>query len=112
MIEQFAKENFWFDKGGLLAKRLEEANISDAKDAGPVLQWLDLTVQLLGFPRHLGQHVGGFVLTQSKLSRLVPIQPATMQNRRIIQWDKRRPGCGGITQGRRAGTRHVVCHSA
>ena len=88
MIEQFAKENFWFDKGGLLAQRLEEANISDAKDAGPVLQWLDLTVQLLGFPRHLGQHVGGFVLTQTKLSRLVPIQPATMEHRRIIQWDK------------------------
>jgi error-prone DNA polymerase len=53
-----------------------------------VLQWLDLTVQLLGFPRHLGQHVGGFVLTQTKLSRLVPIQPATMEARRIIQWDK------------------------
>ena len=88
MIEQFAKENFWFDKNGLLAQRLEEANISDAKDTGPVLQWLDLTVQLLGFPRHLGQHVGGFVLTQSKLSRLVPIQPATMEARRIIQWDK------------------------
>ena len=88
MIEQFAKENFWFDKNGLLAQRLKEANISDAKDAGPVLQWLDLTVQLLGFPRHLGQHVGGFVLTQTKLSRLVPIQPATMEARRIIQWDK------------------------
>lgn len=88
MVEQFAKENFWFDKGGLLAQRLEEVNISDAKDAGPVLQWLDLTVQLLGFPRHLGQHVGGFVLTQTKLSRLVPIQPATMEARRIIQWDK------------------------
>ena len=88
MVEQFAKENFWFDKGGLLAQRLEEANISEAKDAGPVLQWLDLTVQLLGFPRHLGQHVGGFVLTQTKLTRLVPIQPATMEARRIIQWDK------------------------
>ena len=93
MIEQFAKENFWFDKAGLLAQRLEEASISDAKDAGPkstghILQWLDLTVQLLGFPRHLGQHVGGFVLTQTKLSRLVPIQPATMEHRRIIQWDK------------------------
>ena len=88
MIEQFAKENFWFDKGGLLAQRLMEANISEAKDAGPVLQWLDLTVQLLGFPRHLGQHVGGFVLTQTKLTRLVPIQPATMDARRIIQWDK------------------------
>jgi error-prone DNA polymerase len=87
-IEQFAKENFWFDKGGLLAQRLEEANISDAKDAGAVLQWLDLTTQLLGFPRHLGQHVGGFVLTQSKLTRLVPIQSATMEHRRIIQWDK------------------------
>jgi error-prone DNA polymerase len=88
VIEQFAKENFWFDKGGLLAQRLEEANISDAKDAGAVLQWLDLTTQLLGFPRHLGQHVGGFVLTQGKLSRLVPIQPASMEHRRIIQWDK------------------------
>ncbi len=88
LIEKFAKENFWFDKGGLLAQRLEEANISDAKDSGPVLQWLDLTVQLLGFPRHLGQHVGGFVLTQTKLTRLVPIQPATMEARRIIQWDK------------------------
>ncbi len=88
MVEQFAKENFWFDKGGLLAQRLQEANISEAKDAGPVLQWLDLTVQLLGFPRHLGQHVGGFVLTQTKLTRLVPIQPATMEARRIIQWDK------------------------
>ncbi len=88
LIEKFAKENFWFDKAGLLAQRLEEANISDAKDAGPVMQWLDLTVQLLGFPRHLGQHVGGFVLTQTKLSRLVPIQPATMEHRRIIQWDK------------------------
>ena len=84
LIEKFARENFWFDKGGLLVQRLEEANISDAKDAGPVLQWLDLTVQLLGFPRHLGQHVGGFVLTQTKLSRLVPIQPATMEHRRII----------------------------
>ena len=88
MIEEFAKENFWFDKGGLLAQRLEQANITGTKQAGPVLQWLDLTVQLLGFPRHLGQHVGGFVLTQTKLSRLVPIQPATMEHRRIIQWDK------------------------
>ena len=88
LIEQFAKENFWFDKGGLLAQRLQEANITATKEVGPVLQWLDLTVQLLGFPRHLGQHVGGFVLTQSKLTRLVPIQPATMEHRRIIQWDK------------------------
>ena len=88
LIGQFAKENFWFDGSGLLAQRLQEAGLSDAKDAAPVLQWLDLTTQLLGFPRHLGQHVGGFVLTQGKLTRLVPIQPASMQARRFIQWDK------------------------
>jgi error-prone DNA polymerase len=53
-----------------------------------VLQWLDLAAQLIGFPRHLSQHVGGFVLTQGKLTRLVPVQPASMEDRRIIQWDK------------------------
>jgi DNA polymerase III alpha subunit len=44
---------------------------------------------LLGFPRHLSQHTGGFVIAGShKLSRLVPIEPAAMENRRVIQWDK------------------------
>ncbi len=86
IIEQFAKENFWFDGKAVLEKKLEEAGLT--KEAGPLLQWLDLTTQLIGFPRHLGQHVGGFVLTQGKLTRLVPIQPATMEARRIIQWDK------------------------
>ena len=86
IIEQFAKENFWFDGKAVLEKKLEEAGLT--KEAGPLLQWLDLTTQLIGFPRHLGQHVGGFVLTQGKLTRLVPFQPATMEARRIIQWDK------------------------
>jgi error-prone DNA polymerase len=85
-IEAFAREHFWFDGSQLLEKKREE--ISLCADAGPVLQWLDLSVQLIGFPRHLGQHVGGFVLTQGKLTRLVPVQPATMEHRRIIQWDK------------------------
>ncbi len=86
LIEQFAREHFWFDGHAALQARLAEAGLG--AETGPVLQWLDLATQLIGFPRHLGQHVGGFVLTQGKLSRLVPIQPATMQNRRIIQWDK------------------------
>ena len=86
LIEQFAKEHFWFDGSGILEKKLEEAGLQ--VDAGPVLQWLDLAVQLMGFPRHLGQHVGGFVLTQGKLTRLVPVQPATMDARHMIQWDK------------------------
>ena len=86
LIEEFAREHFWFDGSQLLEKKLEEIGLQ--ADAGPVLQWLDLSVQLIGFPRHLGQHVGGFVLTQTKLTRLVPVQPATMEHRRIIQWDK------------------------
>ena len=86
LIEQFARENFWFDGSLILDKKLEEIGLQ--ADAGPVLQWLDLSMQLIGFPRHLGQHVGGFVLTQGKLTRLVPVQPATMEHRRIIQWDK------------------------
>jgi error-prone DNA polymerase len=51
-------------------------------------QWLELTETLRGFPRHLSQHVGGFVLTQGKLTRLVPVENAAMENRSIIQWDK------------------------
>ena len=86
LIEEFAREHFWFDGNHILEKKLEEIGLQT--DAGPVLQWLDLSVQLIGFPRHLGQHVGGFVLTQGKLTRLVPVQPATMEHRRIIQWDK------------------------
>ena len=86
LIEEFAKEHFWFDGSRILETKLAEAGLQ--QDAGPVLQWLDLTMQLIGFPRHLGQHVGGFVLTQGKLTRLVPVQPATMEHRRIIQWDK------------------------
>jgi error-prone DNA polymerase len=47
-----------------------------------------LSRQLMGMPRHLSQHVGGFVLTQGRLSRLVPIENATMENRSVVEWDK------------------------
>ncbi|MBV8457164.1 MAG: error-prone DNA polymerase, partial [Acetobacteraceae bacterium] len=49
---------------------------------------LDLARQLMGFPRHLSQHPGGFVLTQDRLDELVPIEPATMEDRQVIEWDK------------------------
>ncbi|WP_320197419.1 error-prone DNA polymerase [Agrobacterium sp. rho-13.3] len=49
---------------------------------------LKLAQQLMGAPRHLGQHPGGFVLTQDRLDDLVPIEPATMIDRHIIEWDK------------------------
>ncbi|MDA9975923.1 error-prone DNA polymerase, partial [Alphaproteobacteria bacterium] len=49
---------------------------------------LDLTRQLIGFPRHLSQHVGGFVITQGRLDALVPIENAVMEDRTMIEWDK------------------------
>ena len=44
--------------------------------------------ELIGAPRHLSQHPGGFVLTQDRLDDLVPIEPAAMENRQVIEWDK------------------------
>ncbi len=51
-------------------------------------QLITLGRQLNGLPRHLSQHVGGFVLTQGPLERLVPIENATMKDRSVIEWDK------------------------
>ncbi|RYY26113.1 MAG: DNA polymerase III subunit alpha [Sphingomonadales bacterium] len=49
---------------------------------------LDLANQLMNTPRHLSQHPGGFVLTQDRLDDLVPIEPAAMDDRQVIEWDK------------------------
>ena len=49
---------------------------------------LELSATLCGFPRHLSQHVGGFVLTEGRLDELVPIQNAAMEDRTVIEWDK------------------------
>jgi error-prone DNA polymerase len=49
---------------------------------------LEMTNELIGFPRHLSQHVGGFVLTNDRLDEFVPVSPATMEDRHFIEWDK------------------------
>ncbi len=49
---------------------------------------LKLAQQLMGAPRHLGQHPGGFVLTHDRLDDLVPIEPVSMADRQVIEWDK------------------------
>ena len=53
-----------------------------------VLRLVTLTSELLGFPRHLGQHVGGMVISRTPLCELVPIQNAAMEDRTVIEWDK------------------------
>jgi error-prone DNA polymerase len=69
-----------------LPTRLAEAGLDPAGDTGTRL--VSLVGQLVGFPRHLGQHVGGMVMTRGRLTDLVPVQPATMPGRTIVQWDK------------------------
>ena len=71
---------------GIPEERVAELNLN-ASDHRLRLT-LDLARALIGTPRHLSQHPGGFVLTQERLDDLVPIEPARMEDRQIIEWDK------------------------
>jgi DNA polymerase III alpha subunit len=51
-------------------------------------QWMEIAAILKGFPRHLSQHVGGFVISRGPLAELVPVENAAMPERTVIQWDK------------------------
>ena len=86
IVEKVAKTHHWFDGKADLLNRLAEAGLDP--ESAPAQQWATLAQQLLNFPRHLSQHPGGFVIAQGKLSRLVPIENATMADRSVIQWDK------------------------
>ncbi len=59
----------------------------DPTDKG-LMRTLELAHEIVGFPRHLSQHVGGFVLTESPLHHIVPIQNAAMEDRTVIEWNK------------------------
>jgi error-prone DNA polymerase len=71
---------------GVTAEHAAELNLNLADRR--LRMTLELAQELIGFPRHLGQHPGGFVLTQDRLDELVPIEPASMQDRQVIEWDK------------------------
>ena len=76
----------WWDKRDQLPARCAGVGLDPS---GPrVVKWLALTEMLVGFPRHLSQHVGGFVISRGPLARLVPIENAAMAERTVIQWDK------------------------
>ncbi|HEV3105258.1 MAG TPA: error-prone DNA polymerase, partial [Trinickia sp.] len=86
LLERAAKMQQWWDGPDTLVQQLAEAGL----DAGSRVtrHLIRLAAQLRGFPRHLSQHVGGFVIARDKLSRLVPIENAAMKDRCVIQWDK------------------------
>jgi error-prone DNA polymerase len=85
-VDAIAKNHTWWDGRDVMKERFEEVGLS--ADDLQVQQLLHLTQQLMGFPRHLSQHTGGFVLTKGPLSRMVPIENASMPDRTVIEWDK------------------------
>jgi error-prone DNA polymerase len=85
-LSRLAKGLYWWDGKAIDAERLAEAGLQ--ADDLAVRQLVALTGQIMGFPRHLSQHTGGFVLTRGPLSRLVPIENASMADRTVIEWDK------------------------
>jgi error-prone DNA polymerase len=85
-VTALAKTVWGRSSRGLDASQAREAGL-DLRDA-TVAQVIALSRQLIGFPRHLSQHVGGFVITKGPLSEVVPIENAAMDGRTVIEWDK------------------------
>ena len=87
LVERLAKDVKGGGKGTIHSDDLRGLGLSPQGD--PTLHNLaHLTRQILGFPRHLSQHVGGFVMTRGRLCELVPIENAAMDDRTVIEWDK------------------------
>ncbi|MDZ4693471.1 error-prone DNA polymerase [Terricaulis sp.] len=84
-IASLAKTLHWWSRG-VEDKDLREQglDVSDVK----LMQCVTLANELNGFPRHLSQHVGGFVITREKLHDVVPVQNAAMEDRTVVEWNK------------------------
>lgn len=85
-IDALAKHVDGYANETNLAQKMAEVGIDPESEIGKQMNYL--VSDLLGFPRHLSQHVGGMVITQGKLDELVPIENASMDDRTVIQWDK------------------------
>ncbi len=85
-VDALARSMQWWDGSSIDEGRVREAGLDPAS---PVLaRVIALARTLLGFPRHLSQHVGGFVIARDLLEELVPVENAAMEDRTVIQWDK------------------------
>jgi error-prone DNA polymerase len=85
-VNRLTKNLAWWDDRGSLSQRMREAGLAPRSPAVQLM--IELALALLGFPRHLSQHVGGFVISRGALERLVPIENAAMKDRSVIEWDK------------------------
>jgi len=85
-VDRLASNLSWWDGQEVMPERVRESGF-DPDNPG-IRCLLALTAQIQHTPRHLSQHVGGFVISRGPLSRLVPIENAAMEGRSVIQWDK------------------------
>ena len=85
-VDLLAKSVAWWDNRAEMIERFRAAGLDPGSRVAK--QFLHLVKAILGFPRHLSQHVGGFVISAGPLAELVPVENAAMAERTVIQWDK------------------------
>jgi error-prone DNA polymerase len=85
-VDRLARNLNWWDGQAVAPERLKEVGLDPYNPR--ILKTMRLVHAILGFPRHLSQHVGGFVISRGPLDRLVPVENAAMAGRTVIQWDK------------------------
>jgi error-prone DNA polymerase len=85
-VDRLAGMFAWWDGRAIDPRRIREAGFDPGN---PLIgRLVMLTGEIIGFPRHLSQHVGGFVIARGLLERMVPVENAAMAERTVIQWDK------------------------
>ncbi|HET7157609.1 MAG TPA: error-prone DNA polymerase, partial [Burkholderiales bacterium] len=85
-VDRLAKSLAWWDSRHEIPLRWREAGFDP--ESLVIRHLIELVTTLIGFPRHLSQHVGGFIISRGPLAQLVPIENAVMAGRSVIQWDK------------------------
>jgi DNA polymerase III alpha subunit len=85
-VDLLARGMQWWDGQRIDPERIRASGFDP--DDPVIARLIALTAEILGFPRHLSQHVGGFVIARGRLDELVPIENAAMPDRTVIEWDK------------------------
>ena len=85
-VDRLARNISWWDDGEITPQRVHQAGFNSKNTL--ISTVLDLASEIIGFPRHLSQHTGGFLISREPLYNLVPVENAAMAKRTVIQWDK------------------------
>ena len=93
---------------GPIIERFKEAGL-DPSQSFRIQKYIEMFTRILDFPRHLGQHSGGMVVSLNRLDAAVPIEPASMEGRNIVQWDKDDCAAMGIVKVDLLGLGMMAC---